>query len=71
LDANAADRLRGDLRTRLSQGLGVVLVTHNLAEAWELATRVAVLVDGGWAAEEPRSGALEAFLPRYLGLIGA
>jgi heme exporter protein A len=71
LDASAADRLRGDLRARLSQGLGVVLVTHNLAEAWDLATRVAVLVDGGWAAEVPRSGALEAFLPRYLGLIGA
>lgn len=71
LDASAAERLRADLRARLSQGLGVVLVTHNLAEAWDLATRVAVLVDGAWAAEEPRSGALEAFLPRYLGLIGA
>jgi heme exporter protein A len=71
LDAGAADRLRADLRTRLSQGLGVVLVTHHLAEAWDLATRVAVLVDGGWAAEEQRSGTLEAFLPRYLGLIGA
>jgi heme exporter protein A len=71
LDAGAADRLRADLRTRLSQDLGVVLVTHHLAEAWDLATRVAVLVDGGWAAEEQRSGTLEAFLPRYLGLIGA
>lgn len=71
LDASAADRLRADLRARLTQGLGVVLVTHNLAEAWDLATRVAVLVDGAWAAEEPRSGTLEAFLPRYLGLIGA
>jgi heme exporter protein A len=71
LDAGAADRLRADLRTSLSQDLGVVLVTHHLAEAWDLATRVAVLVDGGWAAEEQRSGTLEAFLPRYLGLIGA
>jgi heme exporter protein A len=71
LDAAAADGLRADLRIRLSQGLGVVLVTHHLAEAWDLATRVAVLVDGGWAAEEPRNGTLEAFLPRYLGLIGA
>jgi heme exporter protein A len=71
LDASAANRLRADLRARLAQGLGVVLVTHNLAEAWDLATRVAVLVDGAWAAEGPRSGTLEAFLPRYLGLIGA
>jgi heme exporter protein A len=71
LDAGAADRLRTDLRGRISQGLGVVLVTHHLAEAWDLATRLAVLVEGRWATEEPRSGPLEAFLPRYLGLIGA
>jgi heme exporter protein A len=71
LDANAADRLRADLQLRLHQGLGVVLVTHHLGEAWDLATRVAVLVQGRWAADEPRSGGLDAFLPRYLGLINA
>jgi ABC-type sugar transport system ATPase subunit len=47
-----------------------VLVTHNLAEVWQLASRVAVLVDGRWAAEEPCEGSLDAFLPRYHGLIG-
>ena len=71
LDAAAADRLRGDLRMRLDQGLGMVLVTHHLTEVWELASRVAVLVNGCWAADEPRTGALDAFLPRYYGLIGA
>jgi heme ABC exporter ATP-binding subunit CcmA len=71
LDANAGDRLRADLLTRLGQGLGLVVVTHHLAEAWDLASRVAVLVEGRWATEEPRSGPLEAFLPRYMGLIGA
>jgi len=71
LDAAAADRLRADLRTRLAEGLGVVLVTHLLTEVWELASRVAVLVNGGWAADEPRTGALDTFLPRYYGLIGA
>jgi heme ABC exporter ATP-binding subunit CcmA len=71
LDASAAERLRADLRSRLAQGLGLVLVTHHLAEAWELASRVAVLVDGRCAAYEPRIGSLEAFLPRYQGLIGA
>ena len=70
LDANAADRLRAELQTRLRRGLGIVLVTHHLAEAWDLASRVAVLVNGRWAADERRSGALDAFLPRYLELIG-
>lgn len=71
LDAAAADRLRAELRTRLAAGLGVVLVTHNLTEAWDLATRVAVLVNGSWATDEPRMGTLDDFLPRYHGLIGA
>jgi heme exporter protein A len=71
LDATASDRLRADLRARLARGLGVVLVTHHLAEVWQLASRVAVLVDGRWAADEPREGSLDAFLPRYYGLIGA
>jgi heme exporter protein A len=71
LDAPAADRLRSDLRSRLAQGRGLVLVTHHLAEAWELASRVAVLVGGRWVVDEPRTGSVEAFLPRYQGLIGA
>jgi heme exporter protein A len=71
LDAAAASRLRADLRTRLAEGLGLVLVTHHLTEVWELASRVAVLVNGCWAADEPRAGALDAFMPRYYRLIGA
>jgi heme exporter protein A len=71
LDATASSRLRHDLQARLSQGLGLVLVTHNLSDAWELASRVAVLIQGRWAVDEPRSGTLEAFLPRYQRLAGA
>jgi ABC-2 type transport system ATP-binding protein len=71
LDAGAAERLRADLEVRLREGLGVVIVTHHLAEVWSLASRVAVLVGGRWVAEEQRSGPLESFLPRYQGLIGA
>ncbi len=71
LDATAAARLRTDLQRRLAQGLGVVIVTHHIAEVWDLASRVAVLVGGRWAADEPRTGTLEAFLPRYQELIGA
>ncbi len=71
LDAAASERLRADLQERLARGLGVVLVTHHLAEVWQMASRIAVLVDGRWAADEARHGALEDFLPRYYGLIGA
>jgi heme exporter protein A len=71
LDAPAAERLRVELRSRVSAGTAVVIVTHNLEEAWQLATRVAVLVQGRWATEEVRQGPLDAFLPRYHRLLGA
>jgi heme exporter protein A len=71
LDAMASSRLQDDLQARLSQGLGLVLVTHNLSDAWQLASRVAVLIQGRWKAHEPRSGTLEDFLPRYQRLAGA
>jgi heme exporter protein A len=71
LDATSAERLREELRRRLAEGLGLVIVTHHLSEVWTVATRIAVLVEGRWAAVQPRAGALEDFLPRYHGLIGA
>jgi ABC-type multidrug transport system ATPase subunit len=71
LDAASADRLRGMLEARRADGLGVVIVTHHLAEVWELATRVAVMVEGRWVCDQPKAGPLEAFLPRYREWIGA
>jgi ABC-type nitrate/sulfonate/bicarbonate transport system ATPase subunit len=71
LDAAASERLRAELRARRKQGLGIVLVTHQLGEAWDVATRIAVLVDGRWACDEPLAGPVDAFLPRYQELIGA
>jgi heme exporter protein A len=71
LDAGSAERLREELRRRLAEGLGLVIVTHHLGEVWELATRVAVLVEGSWASNEPLAGTLDAFLPRYRGLVSA
>jgi ABC-type sugar transport system ATPase subunit len=41
------------------------MVAHQLTDVWDLADRVAVLAAGRWVADEPRSGSLEAFLPRY------
>jgi heme exporter protein A len=71
LDAASADRLRAMLAARRDQGLGLVIVTHHLGEVWELATRVAVLVEGRWVCDEPRAGPLTGFLPRYREWIGA
>ncbi|HWB39981.1 MAG TPA: heme ABC exporter ATP-binding protein CcmA [Gemmatimonadales bacterium] len=71
LDAAAAERLRADLVRRLAAGLGMVIVTHRLGEVWSLASRIAVLAEGEWACDEPHPGALETFLPRYHGLVGA
>jgi heme ABC exporter ATP-binding subunit CcmA len=71
LDAASAERLRAELRRRLADKLGLVIVTHHLSEVWTVASRIAVLVEGRWAADETRAGSLEDFLPRYHGLIGA
>ena len=43
----------------------MVIVTHHLAEVWEIATRVAVMVNGQWVSDEARTGSLEEYLPRY------
>jgi heme exporter protein A len=71
LDAASADQLRGMLEARRAEGLGLVIVTHHLAEVWAVATRVAGLVEGRWVCDQPKSGPLEAFLPRYREWIGA
>ena len=71
LDAPAAERLRELLADRLAVGLALVLVTHHLDEAWQLASRVAVLAGGRWVLEEPRVGELAGFLPRYHALVHA
>ncbi len=71
LDAASADRLRETLRARRADGLGLVIVTHHLAEVWDVATRVAVMVEGRWVCDEPTTGALGDFLPRYRDWIGA
>jgi len=71
LDAASADRLRETLRARRADGVGLVIVTHHLAEVWDVATRVAVMVEGRWVCDEPTTGALGDFLPRYRDWIGA
>jgi len=70
LDSAAADRLRLDLRRRLARGAAIMLVTHDLADVWEVATNVAVLIQGRWALRQSRSGTLEGFTLRYQEMTG-
>ncbi len=69
LDTASADRLSDLLRARREAGSAMVLVTHHLAEAWDLVTRVAVLFRGRWVLEETRAGTADAFRPKYRELI--
>ena len=71
LDNAAAARLRSSLARRAAEGRAVVLVTHQLAEAWELASRVAVLSAGQWVLEEPRVGDYASFAARAETLVDA
>jgi len=65
LDAVAGDRLRELLREHCTEGRGMVIVTHHAGEAWELATRVGVLLQGRWAFESPRPSDMAEFHRTY------
>jgi heme exporter protein A len=65
LDSGSTARLRAVIAERCLEGRAVLLVTHHPAEAWDLATRVAVLREGRWELEETRSGDLPSFVARY------
>jgi len=69
LDAPSADRFRALLAAQLTRGRALVLVSHHLAEAWDLATHVAVLHGGHWALEGARPADLTAFHARYAELV--
>ena len=65
LDVQAAERLRALLAARRPVGLGTIVVTHQVSEIWDLATRVLVLVGGRWVLEEGPDRSLDRFLARY------
>ena len=65
LDAVAGDRLRALLATHAIGQRAMVIVTHHASEAWDLATRVGVMVRGSWVLEGPRPGDLNDFQHRY------
>lgn len=65
LDSVAADRLRELLLAERTSTRAMVIVTHQASEAWELATRVAVLKNGQWAYQEERPASLDQFQQAY------
>lgn len=69
LDAMAGDRLLTLLAAQRSPERAMVIVTHHAAEAWELATRVGVLVGGRWAFQADRPPDLAAFHLTYQELL--
>jgi heme exporter protein A len=70
LDAPSALRVLEVLRAQLAAGAALILVTHNLAEVWSIATRISVLVQGRWAIDEARPDDREAFMDRLHGALG-
>ena len=65
LDPAASEQIASLLDDERRTGKGLVLVSHDVHESWELATHVHLLVRGAWVIDEPRSGTLEDFLARY------
>ena len=65
LDPAAAEQIAALLDDERRTGKGLVLVSHDVHESWELATHVHLLMRGAWVIDEPRSGTLEQFLTRY------
>ncbi|USZ66823.1 energy-coupling factor ABC transporter ATP-binding protein [Halorussus salilacus] len=59
LDAPARESVVGRLRALREAGTGVVVVTHDLRDVWDLADRVVALRDGRVAVDAPPASARE------------
>jgi heme ABC exporter ATP-binding subunit CcmA len=65
LDPRSVEQVAGLLARERDQGSGLVLVSHDVHESWELATHVHLLVRGSWITSGPKTESLEDFLRRY------
>jgi heme exporter protein A len=70
LDAPSAARVLEVLRGQLAAGAALLVVTHNLAEVWPIASWISVLVGGRWVIDEPRPDDRDAFLSRLHEALG-
>ena len=69
LDPEAVERVLTLLRAHLEAQRGVILVSHDLHEAWQLATHAHVMIRGEWRMSERASGDIDGFLARYRELL--
>ncbi|HJR34311.1 MAG TPA: heme ABC exporter ATP-binding protein CcmA [Gemmatimonadales bacterium] len=65
LDPHATSQVTTMLRAELQRGAAVVLVSHEVREAWPLATHAYALIRGEWALAGPVAGSADQFLARY------
>lgn len=65
LDPHSIEQVSALLRAERLEGHGLVLVSHDVHESWELATHAHLLVRGAWAVTGPREGSLDGFLRGY------
>jgi heme exporter protein A len=65
LDPASAAQVATLFAAQRNGGRTLILVTHEVHEAWELATHAHVLVRGAWLVSGPKQGTLEEFLRRY------
>lgn len=65
LDAPAAERLVAQLRARAAKGVAILLVTHQVDDAWPLVSRLAVLHGGAISVDVARPATPAEGLARY------
>ncbi len=65
LDPVATSQVIALLREERDRGRAIVLVSHDVREAWPLATHAHVLIRGEWAITGPVGGTVEEFQARY------
>ena len=63
LDAPAAKHIQAVLTRRRSEGRGAVVVSHQFAEVWDIASHMMVMIEGAVIMRESPPPALGSFLP--------
>ena len=69
LDAPAAKHIQDVLIRHRSEGRGAVVVSHQFAEVWDIASHMVVMIEGAVIMRESPPPALGSFLPEYEGLL--